>query len=164
MNNNIELKDRQNNTLTRDLFIDDTGTPSKYNTYNTETIDEKLNELKAVELYSNQSGSAEDITLSDDVSNYKFVEIVYGEYFNGNFNYLKCQKNPVINGKISSLSLDIVTSNAATTGMILFSKVVSITGNKLSVERSNKLSIVQNSNSFDNSNNNIRIVKVIGIK
>ena len=46
MNNElIELKDRQNNTLTKKLFIDDTGTPSKYNTYNTETIDEKLKDF-----------------------------------------------------------------------------------------------------------------------
>ena len=86
MNNNIELKDRQNNTLTKDLFIDDTGTPSEYNTYNAKIIDEKLkdvystNEIKTNKFWINGKPIYRKVFLLDGLNNTSkvYIDVVTG--------------------------------------------------------------------------------------
>ena len=59
--------------LKNENYIDSSGI-----TYNRELLSNVLTELKLIILYSNDSGSAGNITLNNSISNYSNIEIIYG--------------------------------------------------------------------------------------
>lgn len=60
--------------INEDLLVGDTNKSFK-------TINQELENLTPVTLFNNAAGVRGNITLSDDISNYKYIEIIYSEYY-----------------------------------------------------------------------------------
>lgn len=119
--------------------------------------------VSATILYDNSAGNTGTITLTDDVSNYNTVEVYYGELYNGVFYYVSMKKVPVINGIISVVPLEIVAANSNSSGMLIFTKIISISGKELTIPRELKITTLSSGNTFD-TNANVGIFKIIGYK
>ena len=98
--------------------LPDTTTP-----LTADNLNNNFNELKPYVLYSNSTGSAGEITLSDSAENYSYIE-VYGAASN-TYTFQKI-KNP--NNKKFNINLSYPQSNL----MIMLLSVYSITGNIIS--------------------------------
>lgn len=113
---------------------------------------------KVVSLYEEDTqGTAGDVTLSDSSANYEFIEIFYNK--SGIQDSTKVF-NP--NGKI----VNLMTSHFSSSVFQIVSKLVTISGNKITVNTdSTGYANVYSSNSVEmGSENQIFITKVIGYK
>lgn len=114
-------------------------------------------------LYENSSGSTGTISLVDNISNYNTVDVYYGEMYNNVFYYISMKRIPVINGAVSIVPLEIVATNSNSSGLLTFTKVISISGSELTVPRELKVTTLSSGNTFD-TNANVGIFKVVGYK
>ena len=113
-------------------------------------------------LFFNIPGVTGNIELKNDVSNYNYIKIVFGETgATSEPQNTQVQEIPVINGKCYISPLNFILPNSNSSFMLQFSKEISITGKTLKVERTLK---VDNNNKLNTSNETISIIKVVGIK
>lgn len=124
-----------------------------------------LEELFPTILYDNESGSNGAITLSENVANFKYIEIFY----KSNDNYYNSVKIYKPNEKIASLSCWYTFTSEV--GLYLKTKAVYISGTSISivVKNSNKYAYGETSFSSGgtiskNENNYIYITRVLGYK
>lgn len=105
-------------------------------------------------LYDDPQNGYNNIELSDTVVNYKYVEIYFADAIRSG-----CQKLDNPNGKVTLL----FTSSVGSTGNYANFKVVSLSGNSISVVGRNQLALIT-SGIVVNDVNNIAITKVIGYR
>lgn len=123
-----------------------------------------------VVLFESETAVLGDITLSDDISNYKSVKINFGEYYvpANQTQPLKSYKNilelSTQDGEIAMGSLYFVGVNYNSSGFLLFSKIISIVGNQLTTLRALKVTMKASGNELDSSTSNLGIYKVVGYK
>lgn len=145
-------------------------TRCKYDVYTKDKIDELLGtintiletkENKETVLYNNVNGTNSEINLSDNVKNYKYIEIYFCT--NDTANYQSSAKIYSPNGKYASLLY--VLSRADTTSVYLKSKNVYIEGTSIRNydERATQVTISNDATSISNANN-IYITRVVGYK
>ena len=113
--------------------------------------------INGVELYSNASGSNAQITLSDSVTNYKYVEITYKD----DQDIMDTKKLKVTNGGWYYLS---VIQYLVTQGQVITrGKNIQLNNNKINL--GNAYAVVQSaSGNTLYSNDNIYIMYVVGYK
>lgn len=115
-----------------------------------------LNEVLGTILYENNTGSNENITLNDTVSNYKFIEIFYKSN-DGAYSSVRVEK---ANSKYVSLQAFWSVDNYCY-GKI---KQVSISNNKINNLAAQQLVIGSGASPTVSLSNYIYITKVIGYK
>jgi hypothetical protein len=108
-------------------------------------------------LYTNNSGSNTDITLSDSVSNYSYLE-VYG--YNNAVGGSIYTKYDVSSGQ--DLSLFTVGTNGSQTRLV--TTVYTVSGTTLTVKYTQRTTIFNKTIAEQGSNAENRITKVLGIK
>lgn len=125
----------------------------------------KLNkEILETILYENSSGGLGNITLKQSVANFSRVKIEYCEHWEGSLDRFTTKEFPVINGRISNASLELIASNYAQDGLLLWSKSVSISGTSLTLQKILKITAKASGNTLDTNTEYIAITKIIGIK
>lgn len=109
-------------------------------------------------LYENENGTNSSITLSDDISNYKYIEIFY----RSNDSDLKSTK--IFNNNSSNVYIDL-TINHFVTNTILYIKTtnVNIIDKNLTITGYGQLNLDTQGIGHTNSNN-IFITKIVGYK
>lgn len=105
-------------------------------------------------LYENSSGSTGNITLSDNVENYKYIEI----YYKDEANAILCQKT---NSNSTILFLSRFASDGAN---FQPSRTIQLSKNTITTTRYGKVTITNSGSVSVSSTNNIYITKVIGYK
>lgn len=105
-------------------------------------------------LYEDEAGTTGNITLSDSVANYDYIEFQCkrGEFVYGS------GKLSNINGKTISLGTNYTTS----TQMYVYSKVITVLGNIITAVRANLAYFSNSSSASFSSDDSHYIVKVIG--
>ena len=122
-----------------------------------------MNEIKSVvnnnypvSLYNNSSGTAGNVTLSDDISNYSYIEI----YFKGNNGSIDCAKVPT-----SFTTVNLTTGNYYNGSDTFFIQTETVAIGGTTITRKNQKEIVINSGQYPNiTTTNLYIVKVVGYK
>lgn len=111
--------------------------------------------LKPVTLYESVSGASGEVTLTDSVSNYDYIEIVYADtlnHFSTERIYDTTQKSEL-------------TSIGSSSGlMYIFNKIIKFTSNIISVEDYTFSYFADNASPRVASEDKIKIYKVIGYK
>ena len=124
---------------------------------NTEEAINKIEEkLVGTVLYENEEGTTGDITLSDSVANYDYIEF---QCKRGEFIYCS-GKLSNINGKTISLSTNYTTSSQ----MYVYSKVITVLENVITAVRANLAYFSNSSSASFSSDDSHYIVKVVGYK
>lgn len=116
--------------------------------------DNNLNNLIGVELYNNTSGTTGNITdLSDNVSNYSYLEIFYS--YNGS------RQSTKIIGNKASLIVHTTSNNQT---YLLF-KEVTFSGTSMTVNSYQQWNNVWGTSNVNASNtNSIYVIKIVGYK
>ena len=114
MSKSIKLKDN--------TYIDTNGIA-----HNKIILNTILDKLIPTILYSNESGANTDITLTDNVKNYTYIEILY----NDNDGYCGSCKIKKPNGKIALLLTSYINSSLASNFSYVKACYVTINGNKI---------------------------------
>ena len=138
------------------------GELNNLNTTNKENLVGAVNEINLQKkvLYSNSNGSKDEITLSEDITNYDNIEIISTNDANVVLQTVKI--NSPKNKKF------MINYNIWDTGVLIISKIYLITTNKITPDSNSALYMASNStigyvrNNQDNFR--IKIVKVIGYK
>lgn len=138
------------------------GELNNLNTTNKENLVSAVNEINLQKkvLYSNSNGSEDEITLSEDITNYDNIEIISTN--NENVVLQTVKINSPKNKKF------MINYNIWDTGVLIVSKIYLITTNKITPDSNSALYMKSNStigyvrNNQDNFR--IKIVKVIGYK
>lgn len=105
-------------------------------------------------LYDNNSGSAENITLSDNVENYKYIEI----YYKDEVNAILCQKT------YNNSAILTISRFASDGANFQPSRTIQLSQNKITTTRYGKVTITNSGSVSVSSTNNIYITRVIGYK
>lgn len=105
-------------------------------------------------LYDNSSGSTGNITLSDNVENYKYIEI----YYKDEANAILCQKTY---NNSTILFLSRIASDGAN---FQPSRTIQLSQNTITTTRYGKVTITNSGSVSVSSSNNIYITRVIGYK
>ena len=123
-----------------------------------ENIENAINTYIPITLYENESGSTGNITLSDNVSNYRFIEIIYG--CDGYYFYSKYEN--ANEKKVGFITPFVSTNNG---NLFLYTSNYEIFDNEINFLTCSNI-YVNNSNTIGDYGNNsyIRIYKVIGYK
>lgn len=118
------------------------------------TYEEFYKEKQSNILYSNEEGSSGDITLSEAVSNYEYIEVYYkvGTSFFFAKAYAEDGKNVVLNAY--EWNEDRVHFRT---------KTINISGTSLKVNRRGLIELYNNQINFVSTDNSIFITKVVGI-
>ena len=111
---------------------------------------------KGTVLYSNNTGTTGNVTLSETSANYKYIEIVFKQY----------------QGYSSSVEVDIKRDNTASLNVSYIgdgrlwidNKLVTISGSTITVDGYCNAYIGSTIFGFDSTQNNIKIIEVIGYK
>lgn len=137
------------------------GTAQITDTYSTSTTDgyscNYVNGFTPVELYNNTTGATGNITLSDSVSNYSYLE-VYG--YNNAVGGSIYTKYDVSSGQ--DLSLFIVGTNGSQTRLV--TTVYTVSGTTLTVKYTQRTTVFNKTIAEQGSNAENKITKVLGIK
>ncbi len=109
-------------------------------------------------LYENENGTNSSITLSDDISNYKYIEIFY----RSNDRDLKSTR--AFNNSSSSIYVDLTVNHMVTNDMLYIkTTIVRIVNKTLTVTGYGQLNF--NTTGIGHTNtNNIFITKILGYK
>ena len=138
------------------------GELNNLNTTNKENLVSAVNEINLQKkvLYSNSNGSADEITLSEDITNYDNIEIISTN--DGNVVLQTVKINSPKNKKF------MINYNIWDTGALFISKIYLITTNKITPDSNSALYIASNATisyiRHNQDNNRIKIIKVIGYK
>ena len=137
-----------------------TNTPINATNLNTlqNNIENAINEYLPITLFENESGLTGNITLNDNVSNYSFIEIIYG--CDGYYFYSKFEN---ANGKkVGFITPYVSTDNG---NLFLYTSNYEIFGNEINFLTCSNV-YVNTSNTIGDYGNNsyIRIYKVFGYK
>lgn len=118
------------------------------------TYEEFYKEKQSNILYSNEEGSSGDITLSEAVSNYEYIEVYYkvGTSFFFTKAYAVDGKNVVLNAY--EWNEDRVHFRT---------KTINISGTSLKVNRRGLIELYNNQINFVSTDNSIFVTKVVGI-
>lgn len=115
--------------------------------------DNNVNNLIGVVLYNNSTGTTGTVTLSDDVSNYSYLEIFYS--YNGS------RQSTKIIGNKASLIVHTTSNNQT---YLLF-KEVSFSGTSMTVNSYQQWNNVWGTSNVNASNTNgIYVIKIVGYK
>ena len=109
-------------------------------------------------LYENSSGSRNDITLSDDVSNYSYIKI----YYRNDINIINSQEFINCNNKDISLFMAVNRSDSQNSWLQISRRYVS--GNKITVVFSTEIKITNAGAVSVGTGNYIFITKIEGFK
>lgn len=115
---------------------------------------------KMVVLYSNDSGTQEDITLNDDVSNYTYVDV----FFKASNAYFATQR--IFNPNGNGLTLSTNSAYGPTKSVMTFVSVILFSGNSVTWNKDNDVFYSVNSDNqatFDFSRS-LSIYQIIGYK
>lgn len=132
------------------------------NTTNKKNLVAAVNEINLQKkiLYNNSDGSVDEITLSEDVTDYDNIEIIATNDANIVLQIVKI--NSPKNKKF------MINYNIWDTGVLLISKIYSITTNKITPESNSALYMASNATigyvRTNQDSNRIKIIKVIGYK
>lgn len=132
------------------------------NTTNKENLVAAINEINLQKkvLYNNSDGSVDEITLSEDITDYDNIEIIATNDANIVLQIVKI--NSPKNKKF------MINYNIWDTGVLLISKIYSITTNKITPESNSALYMASNATigyvRTNQDSNRIKIIKVIGYK
>ncbi|MDD7757173.1 MAG: hypothetical protein PUJ51_22225 [Clostridiales bacterium] len=154
MQTNIEKAINENSSKIGEL--------NNLNTTNKENLVGAVNEINLQKkvLYSNSNGSVDEITLSEDITNYDNIEIISTN--DGNVVLQTVKINSPKNKKF------MINYNIWDTGVLLISKIYLITTNKITPDSNSALYIASNATisyiRHNQDNNRIKIIKVIGYK
>ena len=119
------------------------------------------NAINGVVLYENPSGTMGTITLSDNTSNYRYIEI-YGKVGDGGAFSTKVQANVTT---INLQTVEIDSGVDTSYGFIICAKKLSNNGTTLTVKSTARLWKYENSGSLTQDRNDaMPITKVIGIR
>ena len=138
------------------------GELDNLNTTNKENLVGAVNEINLQKkvLYNNSSGSVDEITLSEDITDYDNIEIISTNDRNVVLQTVKI--NSPKNKKF------MINYNIWDTGVLLINKIYLITTNKITPDSNSALYMASNSTigyvRHNQDNNRIKIVKVIGYK
>lgn len=138
------------------------GELDNLNTTNKENLVAAVNEINLQKkvLYNNSDGSVDEITLSEDITDYDNIEIIATNDANIVLQIVKI--NSPKNKKF------MINYNIWDTGVLIISKIYSITTNKITPESNSALYMASNSTigyvRHNQDNNRIKIIKVIGYK
>lgn len=138
------------------------GELDNLNTTNKENLVGAVNEINLQKkvLYNNSSGSVDEITLSEDITDYDNIEIISTN--DGNVVLQTVKINSPKNKKF------MINYNIWDTGVLLINKIYLITTNKITPDSNSALYIASNSTigyvRHNQDNHRIKIVKVIGYK
>lgn len=138
------------------------GELNNLNTINKENLVSAVNEINLQKkvLYSNSNGSVDEITLSEDITDYDNIEIITTNDANIVLQMVKI--NSPKNKKF------MLNYNIWDTGVLIISKIYSITTNKITPESNSALYMASNATigyvRKGQDNNRIKIIKVIGYK
>ena len=116
-----------------------------------------IENLKSFVLYENPSGTRDNITLSDDVKNYKYLEFIgYGSVFN----QMAYVKYDVTSGK--DIPLYCISTNGE---QIRFNVITyKVSANTLTKDKDISFLFISTSNASTSHQNDLRITKVLGYK
>ena len=117
-----------------------------------------LEDKSAHVLYTNESGSRDTITLSDDVSNYSYIKI----YYRNDINVINSQEFINCNNKDISLFMAVNRSDSQNSWLQISRRYVS--GNKITVVFSTEIKITISGAVSVGTGNYIFITKVEGFK
>lgn len=129
-----------------------------------DTMTSQGNRINALEnksahvLYTNESGSRDTITLSDDVSNYSYIKI----YYRNDINVINSQEFINCNNKDISLFMAVNRSDSKNSWLQISKRHVS--GNKITVLFSTEIKITISGDVSVGTGNYIFITKVEGFK
>lgn len=136
------------------------GDLSDLNTSEKSNVVEAINSNLPTVLYENSDGSTGNITLSDSIDNYSAIEIFYKSDGDGNFSSTKIL-NPFTRAALITM---IINLSGNYRGVFLRMSQVALSGNQLTVEKNGQLFGGGTSVNNGTSNNNVRIIKVLGYK
>lgn len=122
-----------------------------------------MNEIKSVvnnnypvSLYNNSGGTTGNVTLSDDISNYSYIEI----YFKGNNGSIDCAKVPT-----SFTTVNLTSGNYYNVSNTFFIQTETVAIGGTTITRKSQKEIVINPGQYPNiTNTNIYISRVVGYK
>lgn len=134
------------------------GDLNNLNTANTDDLVSAVNTLVPTVLYSSSSGSNTTISLSDDVSNYQYLDIIYG-WSSGNYG-------------MSFSRVDVSSSYSINLSQIVYANNVcyfatsrwNATGSSIAIVGGEFWSIATNGTNSRNQSQTINIYKVLGYK
>lgn len=143
-----------NNSLVADTIGDITELDTTDKTSVVNAINELVNKFTPVVLYNNTSGTTENITdLSDNVSNYSYLEIFYS--------YNDSRQSTKIIGNKASLIVHTTSNNQT---YLLF-KEVTFSGTSMTVNSYQQWNNVWGTSNVNASNtNSIYVIKIVGYK
>lgn len=142
-------------------FKNDTYLDSGGIVHNQKVLKELLNDLSGITLYQNNgSGTAGDFTLSDNISNYKKIDINF--HTNDNLFYTNTIRNP---DNRSNLLISLNATKAYTGGNVYIKiREINIVGKQVTNENYAEIAIVQNGYPIIAQSNWIYIDSVVGYK
>lgn len=147
----------QNTPPSSTEIIQASGTASTTNVYSASAVNQKINILKEVELYNNVSGTTGEVTLSEALTNYKYIEI-FAKY-DGNYCVSQKVYNPS-NNKIFNVIGGMLNQNVNTAYFAITNYTIS--GNKITATYYGEYGL--HSNGFTTKQNKIHIIRVVGYK
>lgn len=113
--------------------------------------------LQGEVLYSNTSGTNGNITLSKDVANYDYIEIMFRDNDNRRYSTGK-----IWNNKSNFGTTLIACAVAGTTTSYLKVKSISVSGTSITNSNYNEIGLANGSTVINNNYNYVYILKVIG--
>ena len=123
---------------------------------NFDELNNKFNELVPTVLYENQSGSGNNITLSDNISNYSFYEITFSRGGNG-YNTIRMSTDFLTN-------ICLMTSFYGGNLYRIYMANISISGTSLTRNYGRYFNISDNVGLATGQESSVLIYKVIGYK
>lgn len=135
-------------------FLDSTSV-----VHNKKLLSDLLNGNREVILFNGSTTG--DVVLSDNVSNYQYIEII-GEIGGG---IAFSTKALAISPKIACIGFDFDNQTAGNVGFILSGKVLNVEGNRLTVKHAGRMYKYQKDTNVVNDNvDTVFITRVIGYK
>lgn len=138
-------------------IIQTSGTASTTNVYSANAVNTKINALKEIELYNNASGTTGEVTLSENVTDYKYLEI-YGKY-DGTYCVSQKVYNPSVNNIFNVIGG--MLNHNADTGYFAITNY-KIQGTKITAVYYGEFGL--HANAFTTKQNKIHIIRVVGYK
>ena len=151
-----EVNTNADNTDTKVGALSDLNTTVKTSIVNAINSLNSAKRTKGTVLYSNNTGTTGNVTLSESSANYRYLEILYKQY----------------QGYASSVEVDLQKDTNITLG-IMYSidgrmwfdeKAVAISGNTITVQSYANAYLSSTATGYDSTANNIKIIEVIGYK
>lgn len=139
----------------KDTFMLNKGsTALPYEEYYGKYLNKADGILSPYTLYENSSGSTGNITLSDNVENYKYIEI----YYKDEVNVILCQKT------YNNSAILTISRFASDGANFQPSRTIQLSQNTITTTRYGKVTITNSGSVSVSSSNNIYITRVIGYK